>query len=71
MVRIVADCTSNAYDSGASGIATSFLCFFLALLVVDAVLTVVALRQTMFKDSERMNRLEAQVSVTHVRMMPK
>ena len=60
-MQIVADCDSSGGDGGASTIALTFLILFAALLVFDAILTVLALRQTVLKDSERVRRLEERV----------
>ena len=61
MVEILAECSSDHEVSGARTIAIVFLSLFVMLILVDAVLTWMALRKTMTKDAEEVNRLRAEL----------
>ena len=61
MVEILAECSSDHEVSGARTIAIVFLSLFVLLILVDAVLTWMALRKTMTKDAEEVNRLRAEL----------
>tara|TARA_B100000925_G_scaffold113294_1_gene83873 strand:+ start:235 stop:501 length:267 start_codon:yes stop_codon:yes gene_type:complete len=61
MVEILAECSSDHEASGARTIAIFFLSMFVLLILVDAFLTWMALRKTMSKDAEEVNRLRAEL----------
>ena len=68
MVEILAECSLNHEVSGARTIAVFFLSLFALLIIVDAFLTWRALRKTMTKDTEEVNRLRAKLNSVQERL---